>query len=67
MIFVLGVFPSIEMKHSVAPSCSVVTPLGVVGLPESCKDALADVTGTFWASFPPFHRAWKLSGRFSNK
>jgi hypothetical protein len=46
---------------------AVVTPLSVVDLPESYKDALAGVTGTFRASFQPFHRAWKLSGRFSNQ
>jgi hypothetical protein len=45
----------------------VVTLLSVVDLPESYKDALAGVSGTFRASFQPIHRAWKLSGRFSNQ
>jgi hypothetical protein len=45
----------------------VVTPVSVVELPESYKDALAEVTGTFQASFQPFHCAWKLSGQFSNQ
>jgi hypothetical protein len=45
----------------------VVTPLSVVDLPESYKDALADATGTFRAGFQPFRCAWKLSGRFSNQ
>jgi hypothetical protein len=45
----------------------VVTPLSVVDLPESYKDALADVTGAFRVSFQPFYCAWKLSGRFSNQ
>jgi hypothetical protein len=45
----------------------MVTPLGVVDLPESYKDALADATGTFRTSFQPFHCPWKLSGRFSNQ
>jgi SAM-dependent methyltransferase len=45
----------------------VVTPLSVVDPPKSYRDALADVTGTFRASFQPFHGAWKLLGRFSNQ
>jgi hypothetical protein len=42
-------------------------PSGFVDLPESYKDALAGVTGTFRQVFSQFHRAWKLSGRFSNQ
>jgi hypothetical protein len=45
----------------------VVTPLSVVDLPESYKDALAGVTGTLQVGFQPFYRAWKLSGRFSDQ
>jgi hypothetical protein len=45
----------------------VVTPLSVVELPESYKDALAGVTGTFHVGFQPFYRAWKLSGRFPDQ
>jgi len=45
----------------------VVTPLSVVDLPESYKNALTDVTGTFRVGFQPFHCPWKLSGRFSNQ
>jgi len=45
----------------------VVTPLSVVDLPESYKDALAGVTGTFQVGFQPFYRAWKLSGRFPDQ
>jgi hypothetical protein len=43
-------------------SSVIVSP---VDFPESYKDALADVTGTFRVSFQPFHCAWKLSGKFS--
>jgi hypothetical protein len=40
--------------HFGLPSFLVVTPLSVVDLPKSYKDALAGVTSTFRASFQPF-------------
>jgi hypothetical protein len=42
----------------------VVTPLSVADLPESYKDVLADLTGTFQTGFGPFNCSWKLLGRF---
>jgi len=41
----------------------VVTPLSVVDLPESYKDALAGVTGTFRASFQPISSRLEAFGK----
>jgi hypothetical protein len=41
----------------------VVTPLNVVDLPESYKDALAGVTGTFRASFQPISSRLEAFGK----
>jgi hypothetical protein len=41
----------------------VVTPLSVVDLPESYKDALAGVTGTFQASFQPISSRLEAFGK----
>jgi hypothetical protein len=44
-------------------SFQVVTPLSVVDLPESYKDALAGVTGTFQASFQPISLRLEAFGK----
>jgi hypothetical protein len=41
----------------------VVTPLSVVDLPESYKDALAGVTATFQASFQPISSRLEAFGK----
>jgi hypothetical protein len=44
-------------------NCLVVTPLSVVDLPESYKDALAGVTGNFRASFQPISSRLEAFGK----
>jgi hypothetical protein len=48
---------SIKMSLSTYLRGALVPPC-FVNLPESYKDALADVTGTFRAGFQPFHCSW---------
>ncbi|NIO67966.1 MAG: hypothetical protein GTN71_02620 [Anaerolineae bacterium] len=51
------------MQFSTIGKILVVTPLSVVDLPESYKDALAGVTGTFRASFQPISSRLEAFGK----